>query len=272
MSQAANLLNKLVKEKSPPKAKAKTPDRPIKVVPELGDWVASATIFDVIEARKDVEAAPINEKLMDEFAEQLFNQGFQPVNPRVVTMAHGEVDHQANFTVQAKFKLQGKTSDELKANLYEVLGSDDLFDGEIDCTPLTTLRPFNELVIGHYEGKDFVPATKEEEAVATKLLQFVQGQFTSFQKGYSIGLTDAERDLVLIHQDQMKVKPGFMDRVKTYCKTVDELKGVFKVITPVHFLSHAKFAVADTPQARQDRLVAAVGNFLGESEEFREAA
>lgn len=266
MASAASLLNKLVKDKTPPKAKAKTPDRPIKVLgDELGAWVASATIFEVIESRKDVEAGPINHRLMGEFSEQLFSQGFQPVNPRVVTMDGTDVDHQANFTVQAKFKLQAKTSDELKANLHEVLGSDDLFDTEIDCTPLTTLRPFNELVIGHYEGKDFVPATKEEEAVATKLLTFVQGS-------KAVPLTDAERELVLVHQDQMKVKPGFFDRVKGYCKTLEELKGVFGVITPVHFLSHAKFAVADTPQERQDRLVEAVGLFLGEAEELREAA
>lgn len=266
MATAASLLNKLVKDKTPPKAKAKTPDKPVKVLgDELGAWVASAEIFDVIEARKGVEAGPINARLLAEFTEQLFSQGFQPVNPRVVTERDGEVDHQANWTVQAKFKLQAKTSAELKSNLHEVLGSDDLFDNEIDCTPLTTLRPFNELVIGHYEGKDFVQATPQEEAVATKLLTFVQGQ-------KAVPLTDAERDLVLVHQDQMKVKPGFFDRVKGYCKTVDELRGVFGVITPVHFLSHAKFAVSDNPQERQDRLVEAVGTFLGEAEELREAA
>lgn len=266
MATAASLLSKLVKEKSPPKPKAKTPDKPIKVLgDELGAWVASATIFEVIEARKDVEAGPITARLIGEFADQLFNQGFQPVNPRVVTMDGDEVDHQANFTVQARFKLQAKSSDELKTNLHTVLGSDDLFDTEIDCTPLTTLRPFNELVLGHYEGKDFVPATEAEEAVAKKLLTFVQGS-------KAVPLTDEERDLVLVHQDQMKVKPGFFDRVKGYCKTVEELKEVFGVITPVHFLSHAKFAVADTPQERQDRLVEAVGNFLGEAEELRDAA
>lgn len=262
MASAASLLNKLVKDKTPPKPKSKAPDKPVKVLgDELGAWVASAEIFDVIEARKVVEGGPINARLLGEFTEQLYNQGFQPVNPRVVTLGvDGEVDHQANWTIQAKFKLQAKTSAELKANLHEVLGSDDLFDTEIDCTPLTTLRPFNELVFGHYEGKDFVPATKEEEAVATKLLTFVQGS-------KAIPLTDAERDLVLLHQDQMKVKPGFFDRVKGYCASVDELKSVFGVITPVHFLSHAKFAVADNPQQRQDRLVEAVGNFLGEAEE-----
>jgi hypothetical protein len=260
MANAASLLDKLVKAKTPPKVKAKTPDKPVKVLgDELGAWVASATIFDVIEARKGVEAGPINARLLAEFTEQLFNQGFQPVNPRVVTERGSEVDHQANWTVQAKFKLP-KTSLELKANLHKVLGSDDLFDNEIDCTPLTTLRPFNELVLGHYEGKDFVPATPQEEAVATKLLQFVQGV-------KAVPLTDAERDLVLVHQDQMKVKPGFFDRVRGYCKTVDELRGVFGVITPVHFLSHAKFAVSDNPQERHDRLVEAVGTFLGEAEE-----
>ena len=236
---------------------------------ELADWVASATIFEVIEARKDVEAGPINAQMLADFTEQLFNQGFQPVNPRVVTLKGVlEIDHQANWTIQSKFKLQAKTSAELRANLVEVLGEDEggrLFDTEIDCTPLTTLRPFNELAIGHYEGKDFVPATPQEEAVATKLLNYIM-------TGKAFPLTDAERDIVLVHQDQMKVKPGFFDRVKGYCKTVQELRGVFGVITPVHFLSHAKFAVGDNPQVRQDRLVGQVGRFVGESEEFLEAA
>lgn len=266
MASAANLLSKLVKENAPPKAKAKTPDKPTKVLgDELGAWTASAIIFEVIKSRKEVEAGPIVAGLFEEFVEQLFNQGFQPVNPRVVTMDGDDVDHQANFTVQARFKLQAETSDDLKSNLHKVLGSDDLFDTEIDCTPLTTLRPFNELVLGHYEGKDFVPATEAEEAVAKKLLTFVQGSKAT-------PLTDAERDLVLVHQDQMKVKPGFFDRVKSYCKSAAELKGVFEVITPTHFLSHAKFAVADNPQERQDRLVELFGDFMGEADELREAA
>jgi hypothetical protein len=45
---------------------------------------------------------------------------------------------------------------------------------------------------------------------------------------------------------------------------VDTLKTLFRgVIIPVHFLSHAKFAVSDTPQGRHDRLVAEVGGILG---------
>jgi hypothetical protein len=261
---AQSLLNKLVKEKSPPKAKAKTPERPIKVMGEgLAQWVAAAVAFDVMESRKDVEAGSLNEQLVGEFAEQLYNQGFQPVNPKVVTIKEAQIDHQANWTIQSKFKLAAKTSAELKDDLIVALDDErgtKLFENEIDTTPLTTLRPFNELVIGHYQGKDFVSATEAEKAVATKLLTFVQGEAAE-------PLTDEERDLVLVHQDQMKVKPGFFDRVKGYCESVDDLKRVFKVIVPVYFLSHAKFALSDTPQERHNRLTEAVGSILGEVEE-----
>lgn len=261
---AASLLNQLVKQKSPPKAKEKAPARPVKVF--LGDnaealtaWVAAAVAGDVMVARKDVEAATLNVSLLSEFAQQLYQQGFLPVNPKVRVELDGKTDHEANFTVQAKFKLMAKTSDELLMSLNKVLGESGakLFANEIDTTPLTMLRPFNELVLGHYEGKDFVAATDAEQAAAVKLLNFVQGSWL-------VGFTDAERDLVLIHQDQMKVKPGFFNRVGQYCQSVEQLRDLFKVVVPVHFLSHAKFGVSDTPAERHQRLTSAVSAILGD--------
>jgi hypothetical protein len=229
----------------------------------IKSWVVASVAEELFASRKEAMSELLKAQLLNEFANQLYAKCSQPVNPKLQVEKDGRLDHQATYTVQARFKFSARTSDELLAMLKAALGSEEgqrLFDNEIDTTPLTTLRSLNELMIGHYEGQDFVPATQQEQAVAEKLIAFIDGQNAT-------PLTDEERELALVLQDQMKMKPGFFDRVAGYCKSVADLKALFRVITPLDFLSHAKFGISDTSQQRHHRLMAAVADILGEAEE-----
>lgn len=233
----------------------------------LSSWVAASVAEAVIAFHKEAMSAKLRTQLLDEFANQLYATGSQPVNPMLQVEKNGKVDHQALYSVKAMFKFFARTSDELLFTLKATLGDDAgqrLFDNEIDTTPLTTLRSFNDLMLGHYEGKEFVPATQQEQAVAEKLIAFIEGQNAT-------PLTDEERGLALVEQDQMKVKPGFFDRVKVYCKSVADLKALLRVIIPVDFLSLPKFGISDTSQERHNRLMAAIADILGKAEEEKPA-
>lgn len=228
-------------------------------------WVAAAVVEEVIASRKAAASALLKAQLLDELAKHLYAKGLQTKTQKLQIQKNGQLDHQANYTVQARFQLEAKTSDELLAKLKVALGDREgqrLFDNEIDTKRVTTLRPLNELLLGHDEGQGFVPATQQEQDIAAKVLAFLRDQKTT-------PLTEAERDLVLIQQDQMDVKAGFFERVVGYCKSVAELKALLRIIVPLNSLSHAKFGISDTPQERHMRLIQAAADILGEVEEDR---
>jgi hypothetical protein len=255
MANAKQMLAKLTKNRTPSVKAAKPEKVEIELTGSVGEafdnWIAASIAAEICQSRKTIDGSQVDEHLFNKFVEQLYQQKFQPENPKV---SHG--DNGANWQVQARFKVQVKTSEELAEKLGEAIDNgEQLIAQEVDCTAETTLRPFNELAIGHYVGKDFVEATEKEQSVAKKLMQFIQK------------LSDDEQDLILRHEDKMKVKPGFFDRVASYCTSIDDLKVVLSLIQPVHFLSHAKFAQEATPVERHELLIESVKNILGTVEE-----
>jgi hypothetical protein len=229
-------------------------------------WVAASVAEKVMASRKEALFATLETQLLDDLAEYLYRHGVPQTNVTLeVGGARGLVDLLAAYTITPTFEFGAKSSTELLDILKMTLGDDEgqrFFDTEIEATQVVTLRPITELVFGRHEGKHFIPATPQEEAVAAKLIAFVQ-------RGDATPLTEAERELLLIRQDQMKVKPGLLGRVAGYCKSADQLKALFRLMIPVSFLSRPKFGVSDTLQERHSRLMRAALDILGDVEEER---
>ena len=70
----------------------------------------------------------------------------------------------------------------------------------------------------------------------------------------TLPFTPEERAAALTKIEVTEVRDGFLERVKTYVKDAAQLKALFKVITPVHFVSHAKIGESDTEEQRAQRL------------------
>lgn len=228
-------------------------------------WAAACVAEEVIGKRKAEAYAALERNFLDEVAKQLYAKRRLPGTLRVECESNEQMDHLATFVFEGTFRLDVSGSKELLSRLKIVLGDNEgqrLFDNEVDTTPLTILRPFDELLRGHFEGTRFVPATAQEQQIATKLVSFLQGQPTT-------ALTDVERELALVHQPQMKVKPDFLDRAATYCKSVTDLQALLQIIVPIR-LKSAKFGISDTPKERNDRIVQVVIDVLGESDDSSE--
>jgi hypothetical protein len=280
---AKNLLKNLTAT-APKKDSKPTQDRPSVEIPDVARLafvrlVSANAILEVAEARKEAEETIVKDTMLEAFAASLFRNGTMPPNPKLTADRKGKPDMAGIFQVQQRYKINmpddvDGNSDipvRLKYALVEagldVEDADDLVTNEIDAEPLVTLRPFGELVNGHYEGqgknRTFVEATATEKAVGQKLLEFVSG----------IGgdpLSDEERALVVQVQENVKVKEGFLARLKTQ----DQVVAVLKVITPVHFVSHMKYGISDTPEQRQERLKEIADDLIGYAaeEELRKAA
>jgi hypothetical protein len=249
---------------------AKKNDRPSMPIPaEIHEpfvrLIGAKAVAEVVNARLESEEFLVNEKMLSAYADSLFKQGRQPANPKLEIKKGIRPDLQGIFQVQDRYVVkapQGDTS--IAERIVEALvaaglsneTAQNLVQNEVDCKPETSIRPLSELVEGHYENKEWIEATPEEQEAGRKLLAFVLGQ-----PGET--LTEAEMELVIRHIEKCKVKAGFLERVKCYCQTVEQVKAILHVICPVHFVSHCKFAVSDTPEERQARLVLEANRILG---------
>jgi len=211
--------------------------------------VPALRILKIAEARKEIEEGIISDEMMGIYSDILFNQGSRPVNPRLqVKLADGRPDMSGLFQVQEKWKLQYEKGDSpaavrlaaalCKAGFAQVM-ADTIVKNEINCQPMTVLRPLNELA----EGNDV------EKSAADKLISLAFGEAAE-------PLTPAERAVAVRKIEVVEVKDGILQRVKQYCASAAQLKMLFKVITPVHFVSHAKFGESDTEEERTKRLAA----------------
>lgn len=260
---ALNKLNAKVKTSSKSEPKKERPQLPVPtaVMIPFQRLVAAKNIAEKAIARQKVEEGLVNEAMMDSFSNTLFANGNQPQNPRLEVERNGRPDMEGLFQVQGRFTFN---IDEGEAEIKERaitslekagLPKDQAYQlvtNELDTTPQTTLRPLNELAIGHYEGKTFVEASEKEKAVANKIIDIIVNH-----------LTEEEQALVIRKKDNLEVKDGFLERVKGYCKSVLNVKAVFGVIKPIHFMSRMKFGVSDTPEMVNARLVEEFKQLIG---------
>jgi hypothetical protein len=276
---ALNELSAAVKPKKKATSERPVVECPTSVHSSFARFTAAKSIFDVAESRVQVEKDIVCNVMLEAYMATMFNTGAQPLNPTISLEKGGRVDSTGIFQVkqQYKFNLEegaGKVKDRMIAalkeagyNRVEKLEVDGkivlkcmaaaLVEAEIDTTPRTGLRPFNELSIGHYVDKQFVPATDEEKLIAEKLIGFVMGRKVE-------PLTEREREIVVVKEDRIKVKDGFLARVRLYCISLEEVKAIFRIIVPTNYLSHVQWAIQDTPEQKIDRMVKEFTSLVGE--------
>lgn len=233
----------------------KPQERPTMTVPQavlaaFVRLVPALRILKIAEARKEIEEGIISDEMMGVYSETLWKLGSRPTNPRLlVSRADGRPDLSGLFQVQAKWKLQYEKGESPAAVRlatalvragFDQATADRIVKEEINTQPLTTLsKPLNELAVGN----------DLEKSAAEKLIGLAYGERVE-------PLTPQERAVALKKVENVEVRDGILERIKQYCNSPQQLKMLFKVITPVHFVSHAKFGESDTEDERTKRLAA----------------
>jgi hypothetical protein len=266
---AADMLGALAGGKVKGKKAAK-PDRPEVALSEyaqelFADLAPATELADIFKSHAENVKGQFNAEVFAEYTKTMFANGSQPTNPALkVRDENGKIDCEGIMIVQEKIKIQiPDTDDPIESTIALLVKSGvsqtvarKIIENEVDFTPTISLRPFTELMNGHYEERQMIEATAAEKAVAAKLLAFVTQE-----------LSEEERELVIRNDAGTVVKQGFLQRVATYAATEKELIGIFKVMTPVYYPKGVKFAVADTPVNRTNRLIEKASAILGTSEE-----
>lgn len=240
-------------------------------------WNSAKHVFDFVEARKDNMAEEMKEYCLQAMADEIIKQGAFPGNPQIsIANSDGTPDESAIFQVQSRFVIKKGDDKPNEDTVIESLidvgfgrsKAEELVANELDFTPSTYARPLNDLMEGHYEDRNFIEATEVEKSAGNKIAAFLLADPAGDAKMVIVEpLTAAEREVTIRTAPKIVVKKGFLERLTTYAKTAQEVLAIFKVITPVCFLSSPKFGISDSPTVKAVRLIKESAEILGVPEE-----
>lgn len=227
---------------------AKKSDRPCipvpaNLLPSFERFAYAKQIFERAEARMKVEEGLLKETLIDSFADSLSRLRCKPTNPRLIVTKDGKPDIEGLFQVQSKFypqadpECQGSAKEKLVSALVKAGLSADVAEklvvNEVACEDKTAIRPFVDMMNG----------APIEQQLATRLYQLLMDNFNV-----------DERKMMLTAVEKYEIKDGFFERLAIYVPTKEGILACIKVLRPVHFLSHLKVGVSDSPLGVLNRL------------------
>jgi hypothetical protein len=247
---ALNKLNKLIP--SDKKVDKKEQDRPEMPIPDnvreaFMRFVPARQIAEYVNERAELEQSLIKNEMIGVYAEVMWATGSRPKNPKIIANDdNNKEDMSGIFQVHENIKLvypEGEESATVRLAKALVMAgftkskAEEIIEKEINNTPMTVVRPLNELAVG----------TPLEQSACNKVIALLTGEKTE-------PLTDEERSVTLKQIEITEVRDGFLQRAKTYCKDANQLKLLLKVFQPKHYVSHCKFGLSTTPENRLQRL------------------
>jgi hypothetical protein len=218
---------------------------PATLLPAFERFVAAKQVTEIAEGRMKAEEGILKDTLIDAFAESLSKMRCKPSNPRLTVAKDGKPDIEGLFQVQAKFypqadpECQGGAKEKLVSALCKAGLTADVAEqvvgNEVACADKTTIRPFSELIEG----------APVEQELAGRLMKLLMDNFS-----------DDERKLMLAPVEKYEIKDGFFERLAMYCPNKVQIMACIRVLRPVHFLSHLKLGLSESPQGKLNRLYA----------------
>lgn len=271
-----SLSDRLKGLKAAPAAKAPAAAKRPEVIPPkealdaLKRFIPADIIRKAAEKRADNANKEVSEIMLGAFADAMWKNKAVPSNPKmIVTDADNIADMSAIFQVQDRFPSNNiamqsvapdANDDDVMDALVDTLAeaglrktdARNLVDNEVNCSKRHTIRPLNELISGRFGAdKQWVDATPQEQAVAEKLLDFLD--------------TLSLEEQSMIRRDDIKVtmKKDFLARVSQYVHHESQVRAVLAVFKPVHFLSHAAVGLNQTETQKVERLKDAAAEIIG---------
>lgn len=234
-------------------------------------WAGAKIVSDTAKARLEQAKDAFCEYAVDVLVEKLHETGTRPSNPSVTLTKDGAPDHTFLFLLQDRFSVnlpavpEGGDAVESAVGVFEGLGlhpedARNLVENELDFSPVVGIRPLTELLNGSFgENREFIPASPAEVTAGEKLAALLA--WTG--EGRPQPLTNEEKAIVVSRDNRTAVKAGFFDRVTGYCRSKEQLTAVLKVLKPVAYPSHLKWAPSDSATDQTQRKIAAASELLG---------
>lgn len=247
----------------------------------MEEWIASKTICHASGKALEKSKKSALNVAMKQYSQYLWENKGKISNPKIRIYKMGKIDHEAMLIVADKYSVDITTPEvfsgkclsdmtpvqrknALARNLFMHLDShvvathkqlSDLLENEIDITENHYVRPMNELLEGVWKDGHLIPSTDIEKKVGEKLWAVLNGKS-------KVQLTEEDRKVFLVTEYQYLVQSGFLYRAWQYAKDETAMVGLFEVIRPVAYLAYQKFAVEDTNDLKNNRLMKAFSKLI----------
>lgn len=236
-------------------------------------WIEAKTLSEPVLQRLEMSKDALNNICLQEYVAKFYEARNRPCNPQLAIDKDGIEDHVASWLFTDKFKvrlpevLDGQDAKSVYIAAFCDVGlhssdSEKLVHNELMLNPVIGVRPISDLLNGHFgSNREFVLATDVEKSAGRKLAAFLSAKIA----GTFEPLTDDEKIAMIQRDSGITVRTGFLERVCNYARSSDELLGIFSLLIPVFYPSHAKFAINDNPVEQSNRKISAAADILGTS-------
>ena len=266
-------------------------DLPRETQEQFVRFAATKNLFDIFEDRKKEQTGCLYSSIFEKFVDQLWISKKQPQNPSIVVETNNKVDAKGQFIVQVGSKVKinmppvedEQTPDMAMIDALEEMGvqrknAEALIEREVSFVPQWSLN-FTEILHGITVSGKFQDATDRQVAVGEALFSAIKGmsedgdcldakERIALLRKFSVEDWQLISDNIDSHTSyvpQLLSGGDFLDRVCDYADFREELDAILTMFRPVHFCQRVKFAVSDTDENRQKRLIAeAISAITGE--------
>ncbi len=257
-------------------------DLPRETQEQFVRFAATKNLFDVFEGKKKEQTGLLYSSIFEKFVDQLWATKKQPQNPSIVVETNGKVDAKGQFIVQVGSKVKinmppvedDESPDEVMIAALENMGvkrenAESLIEKEISFVPQWSLN-FTEMLHGTTVAGKFREASDAQVSASEALFSAIKGLNEDGEsldakgrlallKKFSVEdwqLLASNIDSHTSYYPQLLSGGDFLDRVCDYADFREELDAILTMFRPVHFCQRVKFAVDETDENRQKRLVA----------------
>ena len=244
-------------------------------------YCEAKVVHDEVENRVADLRAEVHAWCMGELAKYLWTRQCSTTNPNKKAKTRKLQGNkrtplsemEATLIVEKNLKrtLNSPAKDAIAQVLIELgLTPDDAKNLVNDClefTPVHVMRPLGELLAGHYESEKWIDATNEEKEAGQAIISWLTAQPDTKGSVEVPSLSPQQVALVIIQEEQIKIKSGFFKRFPKYCRSVEQVQSVLRIVQPAHFLKDGELASKGTAEDRAIRLAKAAMELFGDSDE-----
>ena len=246
------------------------------------DLVVTSTIAKLLKPVVEQKQGLVADKLFDKWTELSWEKKKVLSNPYIVVNKPGTQTKDMQFMFLVKYRqdarknflpdeedlekgetfesflikhLTSKAVGLTKTNAKKLVTSESDGDGDFVIeSKIDTAGTFNAM----YYGDD-----PDLKSASGKLLSYIMASREAGD-GETISLpyfTEGEQQ-VLVKKHELKIKSGFMERVMSYCKDLEQMRNLLKFIKVSLVCQNFEFAIGDEPKKQQKRMKQSVEKFL----------
>jgi hypothetical protein len=225
-------------------------------------WICVNEVYYSAREDKKLKGDTLKEEVFDIWTKWIWGMKTIPTNPLIRSKKNGLTDSQAIFQVQSRFVVdipddKNSPRETIVKQLVQIgltkKKAENLVKNELIFTPALNI-PLSDLVHGSTVDREWVPPTETSKSAAQKLMKYILAKDCEHLEP----LTDDERKLIFRKKGGIRVKDGFLQRIFSYVTSLNQLRALLKIIKPVHYASHGKFAINDSAREKKERLAEVV--------------